>query len=239
MAKRARTPQLPPPPGETPPLPPQRQPDGRFAPGNQSSVGNKGRFARIFHTEDELYDAFFAYQAYQDANPYDLSKHTQYKGSPVKLPDVQRKPYSLLAFAKHAGFHPQRWYDWKKRPDLKDAVEMIDAIIADEKLTGAIAGIYNALIVARDLKLAERTEVGGLDGAPPVAFTIAPIAKGTFLPPDIQAPEQTISPAGDSGANHVPSPLANEKGVPPTLAGPKPQTQAEPLDMSKVEGWGQ
>ena len=235
MAKRARTPQLPPPPGSAPTAP-QRQPDGRFAPGNAVSVGNKGRFTRIFHTADEVYDAFFAYKEHRDANPYDLSKHAQYKGSPVKLPDVQRKPYTLESFAEHAGFHPQRWCEWRKnRKDLHDAITMIDALIADEKLTGAIAGIYNALIVARDLKLAERTEVGGLDGAPPVAFTIAPIAKGTFLPPDIQAP--VMSPAGDNGA--APSPLANEKGVPPTLAGPKPQTQAEPLDMSKVEGWGQ
>ena len=50
--------------------------------------------------------------------------------------------------------------------DFVDIITRIDKIIRDRKMTGAIVGVYNSNIIARDLGLAEKREVETDDKKP-------------------------------------------------------------------------
>ncbi len=226
MARRPRTPDMSNLPA--PPPVPGRESNGHFAPGNQLAVGNKGNRNKIFHDEAQLYQAFLDYTAYVDANPYLLPKQAQFKGRPVDLNDKQMRPYSVTGFLKHAGIWARRWSEWKKgdkaRPDLAEAIEQIEAEIYDQKLSGAIANIFSGMVTTRDLKLAERTEVGGFTGAPAMAFTIAPIQAGTFLPPMEGAEFPAAAPAVAQNAQ-APAPMQPQASK---AEEPEPKKQAPP-----------
>ena len=53
-----------------------------------------------------------------------------------------------------------------KGEDWAEAVERVEAVIEDDKFTGAVAGLYNANIISRDLGLADKQEISGPGGGP-------------------------------------------------------------------------
>ncbi len=65
-----------------------------------------------------------------------------------------------------------QWIKWKDiRPDLVNVIAIVEETIRSQKFEGAAAGMLNANIIARDLGLADKKEIGGPDGRP-VAFVV-------------------------------------------------------------------
>jgi hypothetical protein len=56
------------------------------------------------------------------------------------------------------------WDGYREREDFLPVVEQIEAIIREQKFVGAAADLLNANIIARDLGLADRTEMTGKGG---------------------------------------------------------------------------
>lgn len=71
-------------------------------------------------------------------------------------------PFTLASLCIYLDISERVWRDWRKdRKDLIPVITRVDAIIRDQKLTGAMVGAYNGNIVARDLGLAEKQETKG------------------------------------------------------------------------------
>jgi hypothetical protein len=67
----------------------------------------------------------------------------------------------------HIGVSHRRWNEWRTdRPDLRDVMEWAEDVIWQQKFSGAAAGLLNAAIVARELGLADKSELTGRDGGP-------------------------------------------------------------------------
>lgn len=109
----------------------------------------------------------------------------QYKGAIVKANEGRMRAFTKKGLATYLGMTEARLAGYKKRgEEWAEALEMVDQAIYTQKFEGAAAGLLNATMITRDLGLAEKTEIAGAEGAPPVAFTLTPMKSGTFLPPE-------------------------------------------------------
>src|SRR5262245_53579495 len=67
----------------------------------------------------------------------------------------------------YLGIEHTTWSAWKKdRPDLLPAIERVESVIYTQKFSGAAANLLNANSIARELGLADKTELQGKDGGP-------------------------------------------------------------------------
>lgn len=74
----------------------------------------------------------------------------------------QPLPFTLASLCLFLDITLETWHEWRRsRDDLSDVITRVDSIIRDQKLTGAMVGAYNHNIVARDLGLADKSEVEG------------------------------------------------------------------------------
>lgn len=70
-------------------------------------------------------------------------------------------PFTLASLCIFLDITQETWRTWcKERKDLSAVLTRVDEIIRDQKLSGAMVGAYNHNIVARDLGLADKKELG-------------------------------------------------------------------------------
>lgn len=79
--------------------------------------------------------------------------------------EVQREtdtPYTITGLCLFLDIGTSTWNDYKNKPDYKDYSEVImrvEQIIYTQKFEGATVGSFNANIIARDLGLADKTDI--------------------------------------------------------------------------------
>lgn len=135
---------------------------GRFLAGNRfwearSSAGPKPKFA----SPDELWAACVDYFEWVEANPLHEAKAFAYEGkvTMATLPKMRAMTIGGLCLFIDVAY--QTWDDWRKRrPDLKEVITRAEAVIYEQKFTGAAAGLLVPNIIARDLGLSEKSDVG-------------------------------------------------------------------------------
>lgn len=97
----------------------------------------------------------------------------------------QPLPLTIASFCLELGVTQQTWQVWRKdRNDLSSVIARIDETIRDQKLSGAMVGAYNHNIVARDLGLADKSELTGKDGEPIAVSQVVLAAPDLPLPAD-------------------------------------------------------
>ncbi|NDV52121.1 terminase small subunit [Salipiger sp. PrR003] len=159
----------------------QRDPDtGRFLPGHRfwearSSHGRKPTFADA----DTLWEACVEYFAWVEGNPLREAKAFSYEGrvTLAELPKLRAMTISgLCLFLDIAS---ETWRGWKTeghalyRPDLVEMISRVEAVIYEQKFTGAAADLLNPSIISRELGLAEKNEHSGPNGGPVEVRTLA------------------------------------------------------------------
>lgn len=141
-----------------------------------------GRDAFFTHPE-QMWEAFIEYTAWVDKHPIKEKKLINDKLSHKLVNVPLSRPYTYAGFTLYLGVTES--YFRQKRKEVKDrlygnegkdarpedpafetVLEQIDSTIYSQKLEGASVGIFNAMIIARDLKLKETTELTGKDGTP-------------------------------------------------------------------------
>jgi hypothetical protein len=136
-----------------------RDVDGHFLPSNKFwRLGKTAGRHRIFETADEFETACFAYFDWVDENPLWQMKVFG-TGLKAKLPHP--RAMTLRGLTSHIGIGRRTWDDYRSRDEFKDVCEMAEDIMFDQKFSGAAAGLFNASIIARDLGLADKSEVEG------------------------------------------------------------------------------
>lgn len=141
---------------------------GRFLPGNRfwearSSAGPNPKFVN----GDDLWAACVEYFQWVDENPLHEAKAFAYEGV-VKVQAMPKmRAMTLTGLCLFLDITDQTWRDWRaERADLLGVITRAEAIIYQQKFTGAAADLLNPNIIARDLGLADKKEFTGADGGP-------------------------------------------------------------------------
>jgi len=145
---------------------------------------------RVFLTAQEFLDACIKYFEWCVDTPIQDEQVFQYKGGVVRADKAKVRAFTKSGLAQYLSIPASRMEGYKLLgDDWIEAIELIEQAIYNQKFENAAAGTLNSTIISRDLGLAEKTELGGILGAPPVSFNITPIASGTFLNPDEKTAE--------------------------------------------------
>lgn len=136
---------------------------GRFLPGNRfwearSSAGPNPKF----DGPDALWAACVEYFQWVEDNPLHEAKAFAYEGV-VKVEALPKmRAMTIGGLCLFLDITDQTWRDWKAgRSDLVGVISRAEAIIYQQKFTGAAADLLNPNIIARDLGLADKKELSG------------------------------------------------------------------------------
>lgn len=121
---------------------------------------------QVNFTPDAVVAAAIDYTRWVEDNPLYETK-TQYskdagKWVSTRVPKMRAMTYG--GFQLFCGIGSNRLADWRKIDEYSTAMDFVDLVIKTQKFEGAAAGLLNAVIVARDLGLADKQEVSGPGG---------------------------------------------------------------------------
>ncbi|PAP94512.1 DNA-packaging protein [Mesorhizobium wenxiniae] len=133
--------------------------------GNQfwkarSSHGRKP----IFATPDDLWTAASEYFEWVEANPLWEDKVTSFQGANTHEPIAKMRAMTISGLCIFLDIDKTTWFDYAKQKDFSHVTTRVEEIIRTQKFEGASADLLNANIIARDLGLADKSEVTGKDG---------------------------------------------------------------------------
>lgn len=147
---------------------PDRDEDtGRFLPGNRfwearSSHGAKPRF----EDGEALWSACLEYFAWCHENPLYEDKLVTFQGFATHEPVAKMRAMTIGGLCLFLDVDETTWRGWRAdRPDLLPVITRAEAVIFQQKFTGAAADLLNPNIIARDLGLAEKQEHTSPDGS--------------------------------------------------------------------------
>lgn len=142
--------------------------NGRFLKGNRfwearSSHGAKPKFENA----EDLWSACCEYFDWVDNNPLYEDKVTSFQGVNTHEPIAKMRAMTIAGLCLFLDVEEQTWREWRKsRPDLSSVITRAEAVIFQQKFSGAAADLLNANIISRDLGLADKSEITGKDGTP-------------------------------------------------------------------------
>lgn len=90
----------------------------------------------------------------------------------------------------------ETWRSWRDpnnvrfREDFVAVIDRVEGIITEQKFAAASAGLLNGNIIARDLGLADKTEVTGKDGGA-IEHSVKAKVRYIAVPPKIPAETET------------------------------------------------
>lgn len=139
----------------------------RFYPDTKRLFDNlRGRKAR--YSPEDLAEEFKKYIADLEENQIEVETNYRYQASNDERRQQRRtqrfaRPPKILDFVtRWLGMTHQWWYTLphgKRGADYEAVIERINQYCYDTKFDGAVVGLYNANIIARDLGLKENIAV--------------------------------------------------------------------------------
>jgi hypothetical protein len=135
--------------------------------GNQfwKARSSHGR-APIFPSPDVLWDVCSEYFAWVEENPLWESKPFAFQGVVTVEPMPKMRAMTISGLCIYLDISKQAWSEYRQREDFGDVTHKVEEIIRTQKFEGASADLLNANIIARDLGLADKSELTGKDGGP-------------------------------------------------------------------------
>lgn len=123
----------------------------------RSSHGRKP----IFSDPDALWDACIEYFSWVEENPLKEAQAFAYQGKVTVEELPKMRAMTVTGLCIFLDINRSTWDDYRSVEGLSNITTRVDEIIRDQKFSGAAAGLLNANIIARDLGLADKSEVGG------------------------------------------------------------------------------
>ena len=135
--------------------------------GNQfwtlrSSHGRKP----IFSDPDDLWEAACEFFAWAEDNPLLEAKAFAYQGEVTVATLPKMRAMTLDSLLLFIDLSDSAWRDYKVKEGFGEVVTRIERTMRGQKFAGAAADLLNADIIARDLGLADKSELTGKDGGP-------------------------------------------------------------------------
>ena len=135
-------------------------------------IGNQFWKARSRHGRKPLWDnseqlkeACEEYFEWVESNPLWESKAFQFQGVITygELPKMRAMTIGGLCI--YLGMTHETWCQYRVKDDFSEVVKYVEAVIKDQKFSGAAADLLNANIISRDLGLADKKEHTSPDGS--------------------------------------------------------------------------
>lgn len=120
----------------------------------------------IFSSPDQLWESCQEYFEWVEANPLYEDKIISFQGVATHVPCAKMRAMTISGLCIFLDIGRRSWDEYRARQDFLPVCEHVEQVIRDQKFTGAAADLLNASIIARDLGLADKTEVTGKDGGP-------------------------------------------------------------------------
>lgn len=119
-----------------------------------------------------------------DDHPLKEEQVFNYKGCVVRADKNKVRPYTKQGFATYCAIPVSRLNSYKNRsdPEWQDAIEIVEQAMHDQKFTGAVTGLMNAMMIKSDLGMVDRSELTGKDG-------------GAIVTKDLNAQEELLDEA--------------------------------------------
>ncbi|TGR83582.1 DNA-packaging protein [Mesorhizobium sp. M2D.F.Ca.ET.223.01.1.1] len=122
--------------------------------------------APIFATPDDLFVACCEYFDWVEANPLYEAKAFAYQGDVTIKELPKMRAMTIMGLCIFLDISRATWDNYRQRQDFLAITTRAEDIIRAQKFEGAAAELLNANIIARDLGLADKTELTGKDGSP-------------------------------------------------------------------------
>lgn len=138
-------------------------------------VGDRGLFRKkAFETPEELWEAFCEYVQWVKDTPLfknEAIKSGENAGTIIKIP--AERPMTEIGFCLYVGISHTTLLDYGKNEshiEYHTVYDQIKRACYTQKFDGASIGIFNSMIIARDLGLSEKTETKheGIPAIPPM-----------------------------------------------------------------------
>lgn len=118
----------------------------------------------LFATPDDLWDACSQYFEWVEANPLYEDKLVTFQGAATHEPVAKMRAMTVAGLCIFLDISQQAWGEYRAREGYGEVTSRVDEIIRTQKFEGASADLLNANIIARDLGLADKSELTGKDG---------------------------------------------------------------------------
>jgi hypothetical protein len=159
---------------------------GRFVTGNrfwETTLEKYGKFGPdpAYKTDADVLKAAAEYFEDITSNPLLTEKSWQSEGAVVTHDAPVMRAMTIQGLCNHMGIGYRTWVKYRlKRPELQPVIEIIEQIIYQQKFEGAAAGLLNAHLISRDLKLEDTTTIKGpgKDGAHVIEERLTPLESG-------------------------------------------------------------
>jgi hypothetical protein len=120
----------------------------------RSSHGRKP----IFEDSEVLWTACCEYFQWANENPLQEDKLFAFQGSVTRDSVDLMRPFTLGGLCIFLDISDDTWRNYRAKDDFIGVITQVEAIIYNQKFSGAATGLLNANIIARDLGLRESTE---------------------------------------------------------------------------------
>lgn len=119
-----------------------------------------------FESPDALWENCVEYFEWVEANPLHEMKAFMFQGAVVTEAMPKMRAMTLNGLCNFLGIAVQTWHNYRARDGFLEVTTRVDQIMRQQKFEGAAAELLNPNIIARDLGLAEKSELTGKDGGP-------------------------------------------------------------------------
>ncbi len=120
---------------------------------------------RLFASAELLWDACCEYFQWVEDNPLLEMKPFAYQGVVIQEPVAKMRAMTINGLCLFLDIDETTWRAWREVDDFSTVVSKAEKIIYEQKFTGAAADLLNPNIIARDLGLADKKDLGSSDGS--------------------------------------------------------------------------
>jgi len=119
-----------------------------------------------FQTPGDLWSACCEYFAWVEENPLIETKAMGSKDGPQTIDLPKMRAMTITGLCIFLDISRETWRRFRENEDFSGVVSRVDDVIRTQKFEGASADLLNPSIIARDLGLADKSELTGRDGGP-------------------------------------------------------------------------
>lgn len=114
---------------------------------------------KIFKTPNDLIEACNEYFEWCEENPIEEQLVFHSQGDITKTTISKKRPFTIQGLCNYLDISVKGFNLYEKRKDYIPITTRVRQIIYNQKFEGAAAGLFNPNIIARDLGLAEKSDV--------------------------------------------------------------------------------
>ena len=134
---------------------------------------------KIFASAELLWESCCEYFQWVEDNPLWENKVAQFQGSVVDMPAAKMRAMTIGGLCIFLDIHRGTWNEWRNNKDFSEVIEKAEAVIYEQKFTGAAADLLNSNIIARELGLSDKSDIAHTspDGSmTPKAFDLSQVS---------------------------------------------------------------